>query len=246
MNDWFENDAFWVMMAPFMFDQARWEGTPAEVDAISELLGLGPQTAVLDLACGPGRHSLELARRGHRVTGVDRTRPYLQEARKRAADEGLALEFLESDMRSFRRPDSFDVVLSLFTSFGYFKEPAQNLEALRNMYQALHVGGLLLIETMGKEVLARVHQHRDWFEMDGVFWLQERNVSENWSWMDARWILVNGQVKEEFSFGHWIYSAVELGQMLKEAGFAQVDVYGDIQGRPYDTTARRLVALARK
>jgi len=246
MTNWHDDDEFWTLMAPFMFDEARWAGTVTEIDLITELTQMAPGTAVLDLGCGPGRHSLELARRGFQVTGVDRTRPYLQEARERASKEALDIEFVESDMRSFRRPESFDVALSLFTSFGYFKEAEENMQALRNVNDSLRDGGVLLIETMGKEPLARIYQHRDWDELDGVFWLAERNVTENWSWMDGRWILVSGDMVQEFKFGHWIYSAFELQQMLRQTGFSRVDVYGDLEGRPYDHTASRLVALARK
>lgn len=67
MTNWHDDDAFWTLMAPFMFDEARWAGTGAEIELITELTQMAPGTAVLDLGCGPGRHSLELARRGFRV-----------------------------------------------------------------------------------------------------------------------------------------------------------------------------------
>jgi SAM-dependent methyltransferase len=246
MTEWHDDDIFWRKMAPFMFSAARWEGTPAEVDAVSELVGLRPNSAVLDLGCGPGRHSLELARRGFRVTGMDRTRLYLQEARERAASEGLAIEFLEEDMRTFQRPDRFDVALSLFTAFGYFEDAAENQRVLQNVYDSLRVGGVFLIELMGKEILARDFQARDWDEVDGRFLLQARKVSNNWSWMTNRWILTGDGETIAYEAGHWIYSAFELQSMLKTAGFARVEVYGDIAGGPYDERAERLVAAAWK
>jgi len=58
---------------------------------------------VLELACGPGRHALEFARRGYRVTGVDRTARYLETAREKAGEEGLDVEWVEADMRTLRR-----------------------------------------------------------------------------------------------------------------------------------------------
>lgn len=246
MTNWHDDDAFWTLMAPFMFDEARWASTAAEIDLITELAQMAPGTAVLDLGCGPGRHSLELARRGHRVTGVDRTRHYLQQAREKADQEGLAVEFMEADMRAFRKPARFDVALNLFTAFGYFEDAAENERVLCNVYDSLREGGVLLIETMGKEILARIYQHRDWREQDGVLFLEERLPAKNWSWLDVRWILVDGGKTTEFKLGHWLYSAVELEQMLCKAGFSGVDIYGDLEGRPYDQTASRLVALARK
>lgn len=246
MTEWHDDDIFWRKMAPFMFNAARWEGTPAEVDAISALVGLRPNSAVLDLGCGPGRHSLELARRGFQVTGVDRTRPYLQEAQQRAAAEGLAIAFLEEDMRFFRQPERFDVALCLFTAFGYFEEAAENQRVLENVYDSLREGGVLLIELMGKEILARIYQMRDWDEVEGRFLLQERKVTNNWSWMTNRWIVTGDGETIVYETGHWVYSAVELQIMLREAGFSRVEVYGDMEGRPYDVEAKRLVAAAWK
>ena len=83
---WHEDDDFWETLYPLLFSERRWEAVEAEADAIIELLSLRPGARILDLCCGPGRHSLELARRDFVVTGVDRTSMYIQKA-KAAADE---------------------------------------------------------------------------------------------------------------------------------------------------------------
>jgi len=243
---WHETDAFWQMMAPMMFDEQRWAAAPAEIDQVLARLDLQPGAAILDLCCGPGRHSLELARRGFRVTGVDRTAAYLDEAGEKAAGEGLAVEFVQEDMREFCRPESYDAAITMYTSFGYFEEPAENREVLTNIRRSLKTGGALLIEMMGKEVLARIFRQRDWLERDGVLLLQERQVGRNWSWMENRWIMVRGAERREFKVSQWVYSAAELAALLRESGFRSVEIYGDLDGAPYDHVARRLVAVARK
>ena len=151
---WHEDDEFWKVFAPHMFTEDRWDATPAEVDNLLSLLALRPGAAVLDLCCGPGRHSLELARRGFCVTGVDRTESYVQEARERAARDELGVEFVEDDMRRFCRPDAFDAAIMMYTSFGYFEDPAENRQVLANVCRSLRDGGVLLIETMGKPVIS--------------------------------------------------------------------------------------------
>ena len=83
---------------------------------IVSLLKIDPGASILDLCCGPGRHSLELSRRGFSLTGVDRTKSYLEKARKQAETEGLKVEFIQEDMRSFCKSNTFDVVINLFTS----------------------------------------------------------------------------------------------------------------------------------
>ena len=217
-----------------------------EIDRTTALLGVEPGAAILDMCCGPGRHSLELARRGYRVTGVDRTAAYLEQARQQAQEEGLTLELVENDMRHFYRPNSFDGAMLMYTSFGYFEDPAENLQVIANVYRSLNERGALIMDVMGKEVLARVFRERDWDEVDDAIILQQRKGSKNWSWLENRWIALEDQQRYEIEVSHWIYSAAELSHMLKECGFSSVDVYGDLEGAPYDHTAKRLVAVARK
>lgn len=244
MKAWHESDDFWEATAPIMFGNQRWEAAPVEVDQVVRLLGVSPGATILDLCCGPGRHSLEFARRGFSVTGVDRTAVYIERAQEQAAAEGLAVEFVQEDMRRFCRPHAFDAAVSLFTSFGYFEDPAENRQVLANVRDSLRDEGSLILEMMGKEVLARIFRERDWGEQDGILFLEERKVSKNWSWMENRWVLLRGQERREFEVSHWLYSAAELSAMLKECGFSSVDVYGDLEGAPYDHRARRLVVVA--
>ena len=246
MTIWHDDDEFWALTAPFLFDDERLDKAPGEIEFLLSLAQAGKQMAVLDLGCGVGRHSLELARRGYRVTGVDRTGYYLDQAREKAAADGLVVEFFEADMREFRRPQGFDMALNLFTTFGYFEDASQNMRVLRNIYDSLRGGGLFIIEMMGKEILPRIFRQRNWSEHGGVIWLEERKVTRNWSWLVSRWIFVSGDRRVEYEFGHWSYSAVELAQMLREAGFSDVTIYGGLDGRPYDHNAERLTAVARK
>ena len=243
---WHEQNAFWETVAPTLFTQRRWSDAPAEVEQVVSLLGIEPGAHILDLCCGVGRHSLELARRGFQVTGVDRTRLYLDRASRQAEAEGLQVEFVQSDMRTFCRPDAFDAVVNLFTSFGYFEDPEDDHQVALNVYRSLKSGGVFLLEMMGKEVLARIFRERDWYEEDGVLILQERKITKNWGWMESRWILFADNNRTELKLSHRIYSAVELASLLAECGFAHLDAYGDLEGRAYDHLARRLVVVARK
>ena len=243
---WHEDDEFWQTMAPFMFGEQSWENAPAQVDQLVALLDLAPGSRVLDCPCGPGRHTLELSRRGYQVTGVDRTVAYLDLARQRAQAEGLTAEIVLEDMRRFSRPDTFDAALSMFTSFGYFDDPAENRQVLRNYHRSLKAGGVLLMEMAGKEVIARIYQHHNWREHDGVFLLEERNVTADWTRMSGRWIIVKDGVTREQRFSHWLYSAGELGAMLSDSGFQQIEFYGGLEGAAYDHEAKRLIAVAHK
>jgi SAM-dependent methyltransferase len=245
-ESWYDQDGFWQDVEPVLFDQRRWSDAPAEVDKIVTLLGLQVGMTVLDLCCGVGRHSLEFARRGFHVTGLDRTRAYLEQAARQASAESLAIDWIHQDMRTWRRPETFDAVVNLFTSFGYFEDQEQDREVVRNVYHSLKAGGAFLIDVMGKEILARIFQERDWHEEDGTLVLQERKVSKAWSWMENRWILIQGGHRIEHKLSHRIYSAAELMTLLIDCGFARAEAYGDFTGNAYDLTASRLVVIARK
>src|SRR5512137_1003214 len=102
--EWFEQERFWKILLPYMFVPQRLARTPADVDGIVARLRLKPGARVLDMCCGPGRHAIELARRGFRVTGVDRTALYLQMARRDALKARVEVEFIKRDARRFVRP----------------------------------------------------------------------------------------------------------------------------------------------
>lgn len=243
---WHENDAFWQTFGPVMFTEDKLEATSAEIDGIVQLLGVEPSMKILDLCCGVGRHSLELGRRGYEVFGVDRTESYLDKGRRVADGEGLDVEFVNCDMRRFCMLDTFDVVINMFTAFGYFEDAAEDRRVLLNAYCSLRKGGKLVIDVMGKEVAARIWQERDWHEQDGSIFLRESKVCQNWSWVENKWILLEGSERQEFEFGHRIYSAVELSRLLVDCGFRDVEVFGNLAGDDYDHTAERLVLVGEK
>ena len=115
MKEWFEDESFWMEMYPFMFPEERFKAAEEQVEKILSLVGF-QGSSVLALCCGPGRHSIVLARRGFTVTGVDRTPFLLEKAKQRAKTENVNVEWILSDMRNFIRPNAYELVLNLFTS----------------------------------------------------------------------------------------------------------------------------------
>lgn len=222
MKPWHDDPKFWKLTAPFMFGEKSWEMAPGQVARYIKLLKMKKSMKVLDLCCGPGRISLELARRGYDVTGVDHMPHALQEAKARAKKEKLTCRFLRGDMRTFKRPKKFDVVLNVFTSFGYFKDQKQNQKVLKNIYDSLRPGGRLLMEIMSREGLKKRFTPKDWREGKNSFLLEERFPKRNWRWMENRWIiLAKGRVYAS-KLTHHLYSAQELSSMLRKAGFRSV------------------------
>jgi SAM-dependent methyltransferase len=242
---WFADEAFWMGSYSIMFPESRFLAADAEVEQILALVQRG-EGHVLDLACGPGRHSIPLAQRGFTVTGVDRSAFLLERARARAAECGVTFELLQADMRDFRRPDSFDLALSLFTSFGYFREDADNQRVLDNVAASLRPGGNFVLDMMGKEVLARIFNPTASSEVPEGIVVQRRRVADDRSRIENEWILLRDGTARAFRFDHWIYSAREIKHMFTQAGFADVQVFGNYMGAPYGPEASRLVVVGRK
>ena len=159
---WHSQDAFWELFEPLLFNPRRVLLAKEQVSQIEKLLQIDKRARILDLCCGVGRHSLELAERGYDVTGVDRTASYIETARQQAEERNLSARFAVGDMREYRSSNSYDVILNLFGSFGYFNDSSEDRRVVGNMYDSLRPGGHLLIETNGKEILARDFRARDW------------------------------------------------------------------------------------
>jgi len=243
---WHEDDDFWAVVEPALFSEDRLAQAKPDVTGIVKLLSIESGARVLDLCSGPGRHALELARQGFRVTAVDRTRVYLEHARKAARGLGLEIEFIEKDMREFVRPRAFDAVINMYTSFGFFDDDRENARVLENIYASLRAGGSVLIDLNSKEIAARNFQERTWMEIDDVLLLIQQWADQSWRSLETRWILVRDGRTRELRWKLRLYSSEELKNLLKSTGFRAVRLYGAITGAPFDRFARRLVAVGRK
>jgi SAM-dependent methyltransferase len=241
MSEWFESPELWDTVRPCVFQPPLWEHAAEEVDRILELLELEKAARVLDLCSGPGRHSAELAGRGYRVTAVDIHPAYLEEVRSRSN----AVETVLSDMREFKREKEFDAALNLFSSFGYFEDPADDLRVLKNLHASLRRGGKAMLDVAGKETMARHFRPRHWERLeDGTIFLDERSIHDGWAYASAIWTLILDSERKSFAVKVRLYSGTELSRLLRKAGFRDVRLYGAYDGRPYDHEAKKLVAVA--
>ena len=139
------------------------ESTTREVDFIVSALGLRGGERILDLACGFGRHALDLAARGYSVTGVDITSDYVAEARRRATEADLAAKFIHADIRDIAFRDEFDVVLNLADgAIGYLEDDAENLKVFDRAAAALKPGGQHLMGVCNGAHAKKHFPNRHW------------------------------------------------------------------------------------
>ena len=148
-------------------------------------------------------------------------------------------------MNAFERHDRFDLSLNLSTSFGYYAEDDDNRRVLANVRSSLRDGGVFVIETVGKETLARIFTPSsvDSHE-DGTLIAQTRRVVDDWSRIESDWTIIRDGAARTYRVEHWRYSATEIKAMCRDAGFDRVEVYGSLGGTSYDHNSRRLVVVA--
>lgn len=244
--EWFEDETLWRELYPYVFPAERVAAAEGQVAQILALSGV-TAGAVLDLCCGPGRHAVELARRGLAVTGVDRSAYLLERARERALAAGVDLEWVLDDMRRFKRAESFDLACNLFTSFGYFENEEENLQVLRNVRESLRGGGTFVMDMVGRErVVRKGLETQSTLFADGAILIQQPRVNEDWTQMNLEWTVAKAGQSRTYRFRHRLYSGQDLQERLLSCGFAAVRLYGDLGGSPYGADAVRLIAVARK
>ena len=224
------------------------ETTARQVDFVVERLELAPGTHVLDLACGHGRHSIELARRGMRVTGLDLSAPSLEIARRHARDAEVDVEFVQQDMRDLAAEARFDAVVNLFTAFGYFADEADDARVIEHVGRALRPGGRFLVDLLNPLWLARNYQPKVWDELEeGMLFLEEREWDSTTWRNSAVWTFVrpSGE-RSELRHPLRVYSFPEFATQLRAAGLEPERAWGSFDGEEYGLDARRMIVVARR
>ena len=243
---WYYNDELWNDLSPKFNTSFHWDAAAEEIRTLLDLLKPRPKATVLDLGCGQGRHSLELAKRDLVVTGLDRNQFFLDFVRKKSEELNVDVKLIKADMKTFIQPQAFDLVLSLNSSFGYFEEHVDHLQVLANIHGSLKESGTCLFELFGKEVVPKMFVEREWVEIDGTYFLDDRRVDQNWSRIVNHCRIIKDGLVKDGTFSLTIFSGVEFRDMLREVGFSKVSLYGDLSGSSYDQHAKKLVAVAIK
>lgn len=246
MKEWFE-ETFgrdYLSLYPHRDDaEAR-----CDVDQIVQLIHPPKDRPLLDLGCGSGRHLIAFWETGFRdLAGLDLSDALLQEARARLQIRSIhGVRLIHGDMRKIPPKDRFSTIVSLFTSFGYFRDSTDDLTVLQGAERALHPGGSLLIDTLNRDrVLASIRPEEQ--RSDG-----ERTL------MIRRWVTSDGLRVEKTTRVHRadapaavyresvrLYSASEMRALASQAGFSSIRLYGGLDGQPLAQTSPRMIVHAR-
>ena len=231
------------------------EATRIEVDRVLAASQLPQGARILDLCCGQGRHTLELARRGFLgVSGLDRSRYLIRLARRRAREQALPIRFHEGDARKISpRFKDLDAVLLLGNSFGYFDREEDDLAVLTAIREALASEGRLVLDLTDGAWMKSGYEPRSWEWIDqDHFVCRERSLTADGKRLVSREVVVHaekGVLADQF-YAERLYDADAIQTLLERAGFADVILHGEqtgvsSRGTDLGMMARRLLVTAR-
>lgn len=224
-------------------DMAWTDRTESEVDRVLKILRPRGGERVLDLACGSGRHSLELRRRGFEVVGADISPELLEIAREEAAEQGLEVDFVEADLRELDFDAEFDLVLSLNDgAIGYLETEEENLRLFEVVARALKPGGRHLSQ-LPNVLYAQEHlPQKSWISGEAMIELVEHRWNKRNRYMEGAMIPVRfGEVLDELKpieFRQRLYTVEEMEAIYRGVGMEMTTTFHG-SGKPRQPTAKQ-------
>lgn len=244
---WYEN-FFDEWYLKYWIQPITQERTDREVDAIIKFLQLTPTSRVLDLCCGQGRHSLELARRGYKVVGLDLSETLLDFSRAAAEEQGLDIEFIHGDMRAIPGSGEFDGVFNFYTAFGYFERDEDNQAVLDAVGAALKPKGKFLLDYPCLEGRMPQWKQQEFFEYDdGTIMLHEMLHDTFNQTIENKVLYItsdNERHRTGFTLRH--YYGRELRQCFEKAGMNVIATYANTEGDELTNRDTRVLVLGEK
>jgi SAM-dependent methyltransferase len=212
------------------------------VEHLVAFLALTPGQSVLDLACGKGRHSITLNACGMDVIGADLAPKSIADA---AEHSNESLSFVVHDMREVIPGKHFDVVMNLFTSFGYFDSTEDNKRVLNSIHDMLHPNGLLVIDFMNAIRVVNTLVKEETKEVEGTTFQISRRYDGTHIFKDIQF----SDSGKAFHFTERVQAITDqdFSALLEACGFELIRTFGDFELNPYAAeTSDRLILIARK
>ncbi len=222
------------------------EQTRGEADFVVETLNLSKGARILDVPCGNGRHSIELAKRGYRVTGIDLCSEFLAEARLSAEYEGLNIHWIEADMRNIPAHPLFDAAFCFGNSFGYMPYE-QSIDLLNAVNACLKPGSLFILETgLAAESLLPALPNKRWYKVGDIFQLSELEYDASQSQLTTHYTFIRGATVETGTARYSVYTVAEFRRLFTMCGFTITDLFCSTKREPYRLGKAPLIIVASK
>lgn len=224
------------------------------VSLVSRLIKLKKGLKILDLACGNGRHSVLFAKKGCSVLGIDLSRYLISQAKKKLetdySQQRSNLRFEIGDMRNISHKSEFDLVVNLFSSFGYFESDKDNEKVIGSISKALKPAGHFFFDFLNRDLTVKSIVPFDIKELKNSTMLQIRQIKDGFVQKDI--LIFRKDIKAKDSFCHFkekvrLYSLAEFKKMFTRFGLKIIRTFGDYEGNKFNKkSSQRLIILAQK
>jgi ubiquinone/menaquinone biosynthesis C-methylase UbiE len=204
---------------------------------------LPPHAKILDLCCGQGRHALLLAQHGYSVYGIDLSRALLEIAKFKNKSKAKA-HFIQADMRYLPVNGKFDLLMNLFTSFGYFHKDRDNQDVFHQFQVALKPGAPFLFDYMNISWVQKNFSPYHKEKIGSVIIEQERQIVRD---RIVKKIIIHKENKQQIFFESVrMYQPDTIFEMLREAGLIPLKLFGDYNGKDFEINSPRFIVLGKR
>jgi len=239
--DWFKNwfDSFYYHK---LYRHRNTAEAQEFIDNILNYIQPKPKSRILDLACGKGRHSIYLNKKGYDVVGVDLSQNSIDEANK---SSNKSLHFFQMDMRELSCDEPYNVVVNLFTSFGYFTDKNDNLKVLKGLHNILEPKGVLIIDFLNASKVINNLVKEEIQKIDSVKFTINRFVEDQ---TIVKTIAVrDGNERYKFQERVSMFELADFEDMFAKSGFKLMAHFGNYQLNTFDPdSSDRLILIAQK
>lgn len=214
---------------------------------IETIIPIEKYSNILDLGCGRGRHSITLAQRGYQVTGLDLSEEAIHKARRLAENEGLAnLQFFIGDMRD-QLDYTFDAVLNLFTTFGYFLDDSENIKVLFNVKNMIKNDGIFIQDFLNSSYIKKTLVPHETGRYENLYYEIERRIENGMVFKNIRFTGPDLTEPVEYNERVKLYNLTWFKEQLSNTGLKLQATYGEYDGRSYDEQeSSRMIMVSKK
>lgn len=232
---------FWSTYHELFFTKERQKIADNDIKNIEVLIGDFP-VAILDICCGVGFHAIGLARKKHKVTGVDFCPKLIQMAKQKVINKDLQIEFLCKNINQINEVEQYDVILWLWNSFGYMNTPQENQAILKIVYNALKLNGVFILDTVNKNYFQKLLKI-------SLKKIKGHTIKKTYcrvdDYLESNWIISKTDNLQKVYLRQNLYDRSSLNDILIDIGFSQVQFYSSLNMLPF-SNGKKLVVVATK